>query len=191
MFPYHQDALPTQQRSLSGSLAVSEVLNQYLNRLLLAWNYPIQTCTWKTAPALACGNSVVYKPSPLTPITAVLLGKILKKAGLPDGVFNVIQVKLIFDWVKRSGRSGNREKSDWTSTNQENFFHGEHSHWKKHHGWLCRPQHQTCHPRTRRQIGSDYLWGQQSWWCCLWSYDGQLFLSRTSLLQCEQGLFIS
>lgn len=56
-----------------------------------AWNYPIQTCSWKTAPALACGNAIVYKPSPLTPISAVLLGKILQEAGLPDGIFNVIQ----------------------------------------------------------------------------------------------------
>ncbi|ULT98457.1 hypothetical protein L3Y34_000079 [Caenorhabditis briggsae] len=56
-----------------------------------AWNYPIQTCTWKTAPALACGNSIIYKPSPLSPVTALILGEILKTAGLPDGVFNVIQ----------------------------------------------------------------------------------------------------
>ncbi|EGT47911.1 CBN-ALH-11 protein [Caenorhabditis brenneri] len=56
-----------------------------------AWNYPIQTCSWKTAPALACGNSVIYKPSPLSPVTALILAEILKSAGLPDGVFNVIQ----------------------------------------------------------------------------------------------------
>uniref|UniRef100_A0A1I7UJT0 Aldedh domain-containing protein n=1 Tax=Caenorhabditis tropicalis TaxID=1561998 RepID=A0A1I7UJT0_9PELO len=56
-----------------------------------AWNYPIQTCTWKTAPALACGNSVIYKPSPLSPVTALILAEVLKCAGLPNGVFNVIQ----------------------------------------------------------------------------------------------------
>ncbi|CAD6199348.1 unnamed protein product [Caenorhabditis auriculariae] len=56
-----------------------------------AWNYPIQTCTWKTAPALACGNAVVYKPSPLCPVSALILGQILKSAGLPDGVFSVVQ----------------------------------------------------------------------------------------------------
>lgn len=56
-----------------------------------AWNYPIQTCSWKTAPALACGNSVIYKPSPLSPVTPLILAEILKSAGLPDGVFNVIQ----------------------------------------------------------------------------------------------------
>ncbi|GMS87448.1 hypothetical protein PENTCL1PPCAC_9623, partial [Pristionchus entomophagus] len=56
-----------------------------------AWNYPLQTCSWKTAPALAAGNSVVYKPSPLCPLTARLLGEVLKEAGLPDGVYNVVQ----------------------------------------------------------------------------------------------------
>ncbi|CAJ0596833.1 unnamed protein product [Cylicocyclus nassatus] len=56
-----------------------------------AWNYPIQTCTWKVAPALACGNTVVYKPSPLAPVSATLLGQILHMAGLPAGAYNVVQ----------------------------------------------------------------------------------------------------
>lgn len=38
-----------------------------------AWNYPIQTATWKIAPAIACGNSIIYKPSPLAPISSVSL----------------------------------------------------------------------------------------------------------------------
>jgi len=56
-----------------------------------AWNYPLQTCTWKVAPALACGNTFIYKPSPLAPLEPVVLGEILKEAGVPDGVYNVIQ----------------------------------------------------------------------------------------------------
>ncbi|KAI1725294.1 aldehyde dehydrogenase family domain-containing protein [Ditylenchus destructor] len=56
-----------------------------------AWNYPFQTAVWKVAPALAAGNSVVYKPSPFAPASPIILGEILKEAGLPDGVFNVIQ----------------------------------------------------------------------------------------------------
>jgi len=56
-----------------------------------AWNYPLQTTTWKVAPALACGNTFIYKPSQLTPTAAVTLGEILKEAGVPDGVYNVIQ----------------------------------------------------------------------------------------------------
>lgn len=56
-----------------------------------AWNYPFQMAAWKSSPALACGNTFVFKPSPLTPLTAVMLGEIYKEAGLPDGCYNVIQ----------------------------------------------------------------------------------------------------
>ncbi|MFT8886485.1 MAG: betaine-aldehyde dehydrogenase [Acetobacter papayae] len=56
-----------------------------------AWNYPIQIACWKSAPALACGNAMLFKPSEMTPLTAVHLGRIYKQAGVPDGVFNVVQ----------------------------------------------------------------------------------------------------
>ncbi|KAG9461489.1 hypothetical protein GDO78_016697, partial [Eleutherodactylus coqui] len=56
-----------------------------------AWNYPFQIACWKCAPALACGNAMVYKPSPFTPVTVVLLAEILKEAGAPAGLFNVVQ----------------------------------------------------------------------------------------------------
>uniref|UniRef100_A0A1I7RSD3 Aldedh domain-containing protein n=1 Tax=Bursaphelenchus xylophilus TaxID=6326 RepID=A0A1I7RSD3_BURXY len=56
-----------------------------------AWNYPIQTASWKIVPAIACGNSIIYKPSPLTPVTTVLLAEILTMAGIPDGVVNIVQ----------------------------------------------------------------------------------------------------
>ncbi|KAM4629670.1 4-trimethylaminobutyraldehyde dehydrogenase A isoform 1-T2 [Polymixia lowei] len=56
-----------------------------------AWNYPFQIASWKSAPALACGNAMVFKPSPFTPVTAVILAEIYKEAGVPDGLFNVVQ----------------------------------------------------------------------------------------------------
>jgi len=56
-----------------------------------AWNYPIQIACWKSAPALACGNTMVFKPSEFTPLTALKLAEIYAEAGLPDGVFNVVQ----------------------------------------------------------------------------------------------------
>ncbi|CAN0345230.1 unnamed protein product, partial [Phaeothamnion confervicola] len=56
-----------------------------------AWNYPIQIACWKSAPALACGNAMVFKPAELTPLTAMKLAEIYTEAGLPDGVFNVVQ----------------------------------------------------------------------------------------------------
>ncbi|XP_038614028.1 4-trimethylaminobutyraldehyde dehydrogenase [Tachyglossus aculeatus] len=56
-----------------------------------AWNYPFQTACWKLAPALACGNAMIYKPSPFTPVSVVLLAEILAEAGAPPGLFNVVQ----------------------------------------------------------------------------------------------------
>lgn len=56
-----------------------------------AWNYPIQIACWKSAPALACGNSMIFKSAELTPRTAVLLAEAFTEAGLPNGVFNVVQ----------------------------------------------------------------------------------------------------
>ncbi len=56
-----------------------------------AWNYPIQIAMWKSAPALATGNAMIFKPSEVTPLTALELAKIFTEAGLPDGVFNVVQ----------------------------------------------------------------------------------------------------
>ncbi len=56
-----------------------------------AWNYPTQVAAWKAAPALVCGNTMVFKPSEQTPLSALKLAEILIEAGAPPGVFNVIQ----------------------------------------------------------------------------------------------------
>ena len=54
------------------------------------WNYPLNMAAWKIGPALAAGNTVVLKPSELTPLTALMLGRLALDAGLPPGVLNVI-----------------------------------------------------------------------------------------------------
>ena len=54
------------------------------------WNLPLLLMTWKVGPALACGNTVVVKPSEETPTTTALLGQVMKEAGVPDGVYNVV-----------------------------------------------------------------------------------------------------
>ncbi|WGH77326.1 betaine-aldehyde dehydrogenase [Jannaschia ovalis] len=56
-----------------------------------AWNYPTQIACWKAAPALATGNAMVFKPSEATPLCALKLAEILVEAGLPAGLFNVVQ----------------------------------------------------------------------------------------------------
>jgi aminomuconate-semialdehyde/2-hydroxymuconate-6-semialdehyde dehydrogenase len=58
--------------------------------VITPWNLPLLLLTWKVAPALACGNSVVVKPSEETPATATLLAEVMKDAGIPDGVYNVV-----------------------------------------------------------------------------------------------------
>jgi len=56
-----------------------------------AWNYPIQIALWKSAPALAAGNAMLFKPSEVTPLSALKLAQIYQEAGVPDGLFNVLQ----------------------------------------------------------------------------------------------------
>ncbi|MGJ8555875.1 MAG: betaine-aldehyde dehydrogenase [Sulfitobacter geojensis] len=56
-----------------------------------AWNYPTQIACWKGAPALACGNAMIFKPSETTPLCALKVAEILHEAGLPAGIYNVVQ----------------------------------------------------------------------------------------------------
>ena len=57
------------------------------------WNLPLLLMTWKVGPAMACGNTVVVKPSQVTPTTTSLLGEVMSKVGVPAGVYNVVQGK--------------------------------------------------------------------------------------------------
>jgi aminomuconate-semialdehyde/2-hydroxymuconate-6-semialdehyde dehydrogenase len=58
--------------------------------VICPWNLPLLLMTWKVGPALACGNTVVIKPSEETPGTATLLGEVFEKVGVPKGVYNVV-----------------------------------------------------------------------------------------------------
>lgn len=57
---------------------------------IIPWNFPLQMASWKLAPALATGNTVILKPAEQTPLTALRLGKLIQEAGFPDGVVNII-----------------------------------------------------------------------------------------------------
>jgi aminomuconate-semialdehyde/2-hydroxymuconate-6-semialdehyde dehydrogenase len=83
---FHSEAYRTDQ------LALNYTLHQPrgIAGLLSPWNLPLYLFTWKVAPALATGNTVVAKPSELTPTTAHLLSEISQEVGLPPGVFNVV-----------------------------------------------------------------------------------------------------
>ena len=57
---------------------------------IIPWNFPLLMAAWKLAPALACGNTVVLKPAETTPLTAMFLAELIRDAGLPDGVVNIV-----------------------------------------------------------------------------------------------------
>jgi aminomuconate-semialdehyde/2-hydroxymuconate-6-semialdehyde dehydrogenase len=81
-----QTETPDQKRALN--YAVRKPLG--VVAIITPWNLPLLLLTWKVAPALACGNTVVVKPSEETPATATLLAEVMKEVGMPDGVYNVV-----------------------------------------------------------------------------------------------------
>ncbi len=89
----------TETRRLFGYTAPSEMDNKMnlsfrtpigVCGIITAWNFPIAVPSWKILPALACGNTIVFKPSEDSPHSAHIFAEILEEAGLPPGVFNVI-----------------------------------------------------------------------------------------------------
>jgi betaine-aldehyde dehydrogenase len=88
-----------------------------------AWNYPIQIALWKSAPALAAGNAMIFKPSEVTSLTTLKLAEIYTEAGLPDGVFNVLT-------------GSGREVGTWLTEHPriEKSVHRRHRHRQESHG---------------------------------------------------------
>ncbi|MCB0713155.1 MAG: aldehyde dehydrogenase family protein [Ignavibacteriae bacterium] len=89
----------TETRRLFGYNAPSEMPNKMnlsfrmpigVCGIITAWNFPMAVPSWKIFPALACGNTIVYKPSEDAPHSGNLLAEVLEEAGLPKGVFNVV-----------------------------------------------------------------------------------------------------
>lgn len=74
----------------TGALNYSLRVPKGVVAVVCPWNLPLLLMTWKVGPALACGNSVVVKPSEETPSTATLLGEVMNEAGVPHGVYNVV-----------------------------------------------------------------------------------------------------
>lgn len=93
-FKYYAALIRTEERSV---LPTVGKLHNWIDRIPLGvvaqitpFNHPMLIAVKKIAPALAAGNCIVLKPSEVTPLTSIELGKLLKEAGLPDGVFNVL-----------------------------------------------------------------------------------------------------
>ena len=57
---------------------------------IIPWNFPLLMLAWKFGPALACGNTIVMKPAEQTPLTALYMGHLVKEAGFPAGVVNIV-----------------------------------------------------------------------------------------------------
>lgn len=97
-FRFFADLIATRQEESfrattpDGREALSYVVHKPLGVVAVVspWNLPLLLLSWKVAPALACGNAVIAKPSEETPFTATLLAEVIKAAGLPDGVFNLL-----------------------------------------------------------------------------------------------------
>ena len=81
-----------QTETADGSSALNYAIRKPLGvvGIITPWNLPLLLLTWKVAPALACGNTVVVKPSEETPATAALLAEAIQDAGIPQGVYNVV-----------------------------------------------------------------------------------------------------
>jgi aminomuconate-semialdehyde/2-hydroxymuconate-6-semialdehyde dehydrogenase len=83
---FFEMALPDGRKAFNYSVRVPKGVIA----VICPWNLPLLLMTWKVAPALACGNTVVVKPSEETPATATLLGEVMQTVGMPAGVYNVV-----------------------------------------------------------------------------------------------------
>jgi len=84
------EAFQMQTPDGSGALNYAIRVPKGVVAVICPWNLPLLLMTWKVAPALACGNAVVVKPSEETPSTATLLGEVMNAVGVPKGVYNVV-----------------------------------------------------------------------------------------------------
>ncbi len=74
----------------TGAINIGQRTPKGVIAVISPWNLPLLLMTWKVGPALACGNTVVVKPSEETPATTTLLGEVMNECGVPAGVFNVV-----------------------------------------------------------------------------------------------------
>jgi hypothetical protein len=112
---------------------------------VIPWNFPLLMASWKLAPALACGNTVVLKPAETTPLTALTLAEIIQEADLPEGVVNIV-----------TGAGGHGRRGGQPSRCQQGRLHRQHQRGQTHPAQHGR-QRQKAHPRARRKSGQHHL----------------------------------
>ena len=110
--------------------------------LITPWNFPLTIASWKVAPALAAGNTIVLKPAELTPLTALELEKIALEAGVPEGVLNVV--------AGPGSVCGQRHRR--APRRRQGRLHRLDRGWARHRRRRSR-HHQAGHPGARRQVG--------------------------------------
>ncbi len=143
-----------------------------------AWNYPIQIALWKSAPALAAGNAMIFKPSEVTPLTALKLAEIYSEAGLPDGVFNVLP----------GIGAENLPVSDRASGHRQNILHRRRRQRQKSDGQLGRFITERGHHGAGRQIAADYRRRCRPRPRRRYCHDGQLLQLRSGVHQRHPGV---
>lgn len=84
------EAFETATPDGTGAINYATRVPQGVIAVISPWNLPLLLMTWKVGPALACGNTVIVKPSEETPLTTTLLGEVMNEAGVPKGVYNVV-----------------------------------------------------------------------------------------------------
>jgi betaine-aldehyde dehydrogenase len=138
-----------------------------------AWNYPIQIALWKSAPALAAGNAMIFKPSEVTSLTTLKLAEIYTEAGVPNGVFNVLtgSGREVGTWLTEHPRIEKISFTGGTDTGKKvmasaSSFVAE----RRDHG-------------TGRQIPADHLRRRRPRSRCRHRDDGQLLQLRSGLHQ--------
>jgi aldehyde dehydrogenase (NAD+) len=104
------------------------------------WNFPLVMASWKIAPALAAGNAVVLKPSEMTPFSVLRLAELAVQAGVPAGIFNVIQ---------GDGRTTGDELVRHPKISKVTFTGS--AHGRRDHGGVRDERHEAGHARTGRQ----------------------------------------
>jgi hypothetical protein len=139
-----------------------------------AWNYPIQIALWKSAPALAAGNAMIFKPSEVTSLTTLALAEIYTEAGLPG-------------WrVQRADRQTAAKSAPGTDrapAHREDLVHWRHRHRQESHGQRLELFAEGSDHGTGRQVAADHLRRRRSGSRRRHGDDGQLLQLRSGLHQ--------